>query len=91
MWAMKQTNLNSNSDQDTETKDNRVTKNLRAEIMRIAEVESNMEKLLAMTKTADELMESSSKKASTKSKSPRKKSPKTPKRSKKEPQSSSGL
>ena len=54
MWAMKQTNLNSNSDQDTETKDNRVTKNLRAEIMRIAEVESNMEKLLAITKNSDE-------------------------------------
>ena len=87
--ALKKCDLTSNSDQDTETKDVRASKCIRAEIMRVAQVEETMEKFLTLCKPSDEQMESSSKKLSSsksgshlsqRSKGPKSKSPRLKKK-----------
>ena len=54
LMALKKCDLTSNSDQDTETKDVRASKLVRAEIMRVAQVEETMEKLLTLCKPSHE-------------------------------------
>ena len=64
LMTLKKCDLTSNSDQDTETKDVRASKWIRAEIMRVTQVEETMEKLLTLCKPSDEQIESGSKKLS---------------------------